>query len=206
MKTVFLKPNPWLMLATLWLTMCADIPTTAQIAAGAQTNKPTENESTSPERSSVIAQPLQWVRNDTYQIKYKVPSDWTQIRQQITDSLTHTTYISPDQLMVLTVSKRRGNVVKVTPRQWLEVLTSRFCLKEKLVFQTRYNRLTFWEATGFILQKDRVGRYEALVTVHKGNTISVYLEADCRLAYNRNQGIIYEVFSSVAPYRAGGLF
>jgi len=181
------------------------MPASAQ-SASAQTSDSAQEQIPSEVGQSEGAQSLRWIKNDTYRIKYKVPAHWTSSQSQASDSLMRVTYTSPDKAMVLTVTKRKGHVVKATPRQWLDVLTGRFCPTEKLVFQTRYNRLTFWEATGFIREPDRVGRYEALVTAHKGNTISVYLEANCRLAYNRQQEMIYEVFSSVAPYRNGGIF
>ncbi len=206
MKPICVNSSQWLVSALVglvWSIVLAN-PVCAQPSNAAQS----QSAQSAAEQSPVIplpaeaAAPLRWVKNDAYQIKYKVPAHWTQ-HQQSDDSLTRITYTSPDQVMMLTITKRKGRVVKATPRQWLDVLTRPFCPKEKLVFQTRYNRLTFWEATGFIRQEDRVGRYEALVTSHKGNTISLYLEATCRIAYNHHQETIYEVFSSVAPYRAG---
>lgn len=145
------------------------------------------------------AHPLAWVQSDAYGIKYKVPVHWTR-SEQTTDAQTRITYTSPDGDITLTITKQKASVPEKSARQLLDTLTARFCPDEKLVLRTRYNRLSFWEATGFTRQPGRTGRYEALASDYRGNTICLYLETNCRLVYNRNEETIHQIFSSVAPH------
>jgi hypothetical protein len=142
-------------------------------------------------------QPMRWVKNDTYGIKYRVPTRWRQ-HTHATDTMTRVVYTCPDEGFVLTVTKQKSRGRQPANKHLLDTLTQRHCPKDRLVFQTRYNRLSFWEATG---TRNQTGRYDALVTVHAGNVIAVQLEAHCRAAYRRHEELIQQILGSLEPHR-----
>ena len=144
-------------------------------------------------QSGEPVQPLRWVQSEAHRIRYKVPAHWRS-DQHTSDTLTRVVYTCPENRLVLTVTKRKLRGRNVSARQMLDTLTGQYCPQDRLVFQTRYNRLSFWEATG---TRPVNGRYETLVTVHDGSAISFHLTADCRLAYRRHEELVHQVFASV---------
>lgn len=149
--------------------------------------------------ASLSAQSLEWIHNPTYRIKYKVPTNWTQVRHA-NDTMTLVTHVSPANDMMLFIGKLRGAAAHVTPEKALDRLLADFGVKGNRVFPTKYNGISFLETTGSATVNYHPIQYDAMAAVHRGNVILVYVHASPE-AYEQHKPMMAEIVHSLAPYR-----
>lgn len=147
----------------------------------------------------LAAQSLEWVHNPTYRIKYKVPTDWTQVRQA-NDTATLVTHVSPANNMMLFIGKLKGASAHLTPEKALANLLTDFGVKGNRVFPTKYNGISFLETTGSGVMNYHPVQYDAMAAVHRGNVILVYVYATPE-AYEEHKPMMTEIIHSLSPYR-----
>jgi hypothetical protein len=151
------------------------------------------------------AQSLQWMKNAPFRIKYQIPTDWTHVRHG-NDTITFVNHVSPERDMMLFVGKLKGAALHTGPEQALEGLLANFGVEGNRVFQTRYNRIRFFETTGSGvllgpgLFDEQVVRYDAMAAEHRGNIILVYV-ASTSDSFARHKQLMESVVKSISPYR-----
>jgi hypothetical protein len=154
---------------------------------------------------AAAAQSMQWMKNAPFQIKYQIPTDWTHVRQG-NDTISFVNHVNPESDMMLFVGKLKGAAVHTGPEQALEGLLASFGVQGNRVFQTRYNRIRFFETTGSGvlvgpgLFDEQVVRYDAMAAVHRGNIILVYV-ASTSDSFSRHKQLMESVVQSISPYR-----
>ena len=147
----------------------------------------------------LAAQSLEWIHNPTYRIKYKVPTDWAQVRQA-NDTMTLVTHVSPANDMMLFIGKFRGAAAHFTPEKALDKLLADFGVNRNRIFPTKYNGISFLETTGSGVMNYHPVQYDAMAATHRGNVILVYVYASPE-AYEKHKPMMAEIVHSLSPYR-----
>ncbi len=142
---------------------------------------------------------MEWHRNVRYRIQYKVPTEWTLLRQA-NDTITVATYVSPQEDMLLFIGKRKEAASKLTPEQALREMLTEFEMKPNRIFPTRYNGIDFVETTGSGIMKGHLVQYDAMAAHHQGHVILVYVYA-AEAAYQSHKNTLEQVVHSISPYR-----
>ncbi|RFP65600.1 hypothetical protein D0N36_07840 [Hymenobacter lapidiphilus] len=133
-----------------------------------------------------------------YELQYRVPTTWQTTRQNL-DSTVLMTYVSPDQSMLLFISKLRGGADNLTPGQALYQLTEQFGVPVNKQYATSYHGLSFLETTGTGQIDGRMLRYDALAAHHRGHVVLIYLLATPD-AFLTHEPMIQEILHSLAPF------
>ena len=142
---------------------------------------------------------MEWHRNAAYRIKYKVPVDWTLVKQG-NDTISVATYVSPQQDMLLFIGKRRDAAKTLTPEAALAEMLQEFQVTGNRIFPTQYNGIKFVETTGSGIVRGHAVQYDAMAANHRGHIILVYVYAS-HAAYQSNKQTLEQVVHSIAPYR-----
>ncbi len=142
---------------------------------------------------------LDIVHSADYELSYRIPAAWRQVRQA-TDTTVTLTYLSPDETMTLFIVKLRGAAGRFTPAQALFQLTESFGVPVNKQYATRYNRLDFLETTGSGQRQGRTLRYDALAARHRGHVLLVYALATPD-AFMNHEALLNQVLHSFADYR-----
>lgn len=142
---------------------------------------------------------LELVRSPQYQLQYRLPAGWSQMRQA-TDTTLSLMHLSPDKEMVLYIGKLRGAAASMTPAQALYHLTEKFGVPVNKQFATTYNGIKFVETTGVGTLEGRSVRYDALAAHHRGHVVLVYIFATPD-AFMAHEPLMQDILHSLAPYK-----
>ena len=112
------------------------------------------------------------VRSAQYQLQYRVPAGWDQVRQ-VTDTTVALTHLSPGRDMMLYIGQLRGAAERMTPNQALYHLAEQFGVSVNKQFSTTYNGIEFLETTGTGSRDGQVLRYDALAARHRGHVLLI---------------------------------
>jgi hypothetical protein len=145
-----------------------------------------------------MAQPMEQVRNASYNIKYLVPANWVHIRQGH-DSATLATYVNPEETIFFLVGKLKDGNNQISPEQALKDLLTDFGVSQNSLVPTRYNRIRFLQTSGRGIKDGHTVRFDAMAARHRGNIILLYVYATSD-AYLNNLKLIEKIAHSIAPY------
>ena len=140
------------------------------------------------------------VRSAQYQLQYRVPAGWDQVRQA-TDTTVALTHLSPGRDMMLYIGQLRGAAERMTPNQALYHLAEQFGVSVNKQFATTYNGIEFLETTGTGSRDGQVLRYDALAARHRGHVLLICVSGTPD-AFTTHEPLVQNILHSIAPYKA----
>ena len=140
------------------------------------------------------------VRSAQYQLQYRVPAGWDQVRQA-TDTTVALTHLSPGRDMMLYIGQMRGAAIRMTPDQALYHLAEQFGITVNKQFATAYNGIQFLETTGSGNRDGQLLRYDALAARHRGHVVLICVSGTPS-AFGTHEPVVQQILHSLAPYKA----
>ncbi|RTQ53424.1 hypothetical protein EJV47_01405 [Hymenobacter gummosus] len=139
------------------------------------------------------------VHSTQYQLQYRVPAGWDQLRQT-TDSTIALTYLSPARDLVVYIGQLRGAADRLTPDQALYQLTEQFGVPVNKQFATAYNGIPFLETTGMGTRDGLPMRYDALAARHRGHVLLICVSGSPD-AFLTHEPVVQHMLHSLTPYK-----